>query len=90
MARRPRWHDALIVVAIIGLLAGGVWALWWDDVRAALHLGPGSAADEPGPRCRAARTSSHHSAHTPPASNPMIAMTIRASCHRGRLTMNRR
>lgn len=30
---RPRWHDALIVSAIVGLLAVGVWALWWDDVR---------------------------------------------------------
>jgi len=33
---RPRWHDALIVVAIVGVLAVGVWALWWADVRAAL------------------------------------------------------
>jgi hypothetical protein len=40
--RRPRWLDALIVVAILGVLAGGVWALWWDDLRAALHLEPGS------------------------------------------------
>ena len=30
---RPRWHDALIVSAIVGLLLVGVWALWWDDVR---------------------------------------------------------
>jgi len=37
---RPRWHDALIVMAIVGLLAVGVWALWWDDVRAALGIGP--------------------------------------------------
>ena len=35
---RPRWHDALIVVAILGVLVTGVWALWWDDVRAALGL----------------------------------------------------
>jgi len=35
---RPRWHDALIVVAILGVLGVGVWALWWDDVRAALGL----------------------------------------------------
>jgi hypothetical protein len=43
---RPRWHDALIVTAIAGLLALGVWALWWDDVRRALEPGPdrGSAA----------------------------------------------
>ena len=43
---RPRWHDALIVTAIAALLAVGVWSLWWDDVRAALHLGP-AAADPP-------------------------------------------
>jgi hypothetical protein len=30
---RPRWHDAAIIVAIAALLATGVWALWWDDVR---------------------------------------------------------
>ncbi len=44
---RPRWHDALIVSALAALLAVGVWALWWDDVRAALHMGPdsGSARD---------------------------------------------
>jgi hypothetical protein len=41
---RPRWHDALIVAAITGLLAMGIWALWWEDVRALLKLGP-----EPGP-----------------------------------------
>ncbi len=37
---RPRWHDALIVTALVGLLALGVWALWWDDVRSFLSLGP--------------------------------------------------
>jgi hypothetical protein len=37
---RPRWHDALIVAGIVGLLAMGVWALWWDDVRGLLKLGP--------------------------------------------------
>ncbi len=44
---RPRWHDALIVAAIAGLLMVGVWALWWDDVRAAFGLGPadGSSVD---------------------------------------------
>jgi hypothetical protein len=30
---RPRWHDVLIVVAIVGIGLVGVWALWWDDVR---------------------------------------------------------
>lgn len=50
---RPRWHDAVIVTAIVALLAIGVWALWWDDVRGFLHLGPGqgpeagSAVDRP-------------------------------------------
>ena len=37
---RPRWHDALIVSAIVALLALGVWALWWEDVRALLGLPP--------------------------------------------------
>jgi hypothetical protein len=37
---RPRWHDALIVSAIVGMLLVGVWALWWDDVRGLLHLAP--------------------------------------------------
>lgn len=37
---RPRWHDAMMVSAIVGLLAVGVWALWWDDVRGALGIGP--------------------------------------------------
>jgi hypothetical protein len=39
---RPRWHDALLVSAIVGLFCIGIWSLWWDDVRSALHLGPGS------------------------------------------------
>ncbi len=45
---RPRWHDALIVSAIAALLATGVWALWWDDVRRLLHLAPdsGSAVEQ--------------------------------------------
>jgi len=48
---RPRWHDALIVSAIVVLLAAGVWSLWWDDVRSILHLDPGSpgAEDAPAP-----------------------------------------
>ena len=37
---RPRWHDGIIVAAIVAVLAVGVWALWWDDVRAALGYGP--------------------------------------------------
>ena len=47
---RPRWHDAVIVGAIAALVAVGVWALWWDDVRRILDLGPdrGSAV-EPAP-----------------------------------------
>jgi hypothetical protein len=52
---RPRWHDALIVSAIVALLAIGVWALWWDEVRDLLHLAPdrgpegGSAVERPVP-----------------------------------------
>ncbi len=41
---RPRWHDALIVLAIVALVAIGVWALWWEDVRGLLHLGPGEGS----------------------------------------------
>jgi len=37
---RSRWPDALVAAGIIALLALGVWALWWDDVRHLLHLGP--------------------------------------------------
>jgi hypothetical protein len=44
---RPRWHDALIVTAIVGVLVAGVWSLWWDDVRSILRLGP-AAAPTPG------------------------------------------
>ena len=47
--RRPRWHDALIVAAIAGLLALGVWALWWDDVRTRLKLGPEGGSAVPAP-----------------------------------------
>ena len=39
---RPRWHDVAIVAAIAGVLAVGIWALWWDDVRAMLGLKPGA------------------------------------------------
>jgi hypothetical protein len=34
---RPRWHDVAIVGAIAAILAVGVWALWWDDVRGLWH-----------------------------------------------------
>jgi hypothetical protein len=44
--RRPRWHDALIVSGILALLALGVWALWWDDVRSWWH-GERPAASAP-------------------------------------------
>jgi len=47
--QRPRWHDALIVTAITGLLALGVWALWWDDVRALLKLDPPGEPAGPAP-----------------------------------------
>jgi hypothetical protein len=40
---RPRWHDAVLVAAIVGLLVAGIWSLWGDEVRSVLHLGPGSA-----------------------------------------------
>jgi hypothetical protein len=44
---RPRWHDALLTAAVLGLLLAGVWSLWWDDVRSALHLGPAPGAADP-------------------------------------------
>ena len=43
---RPRWHDALLIAAVLGLLLAGVWSLWWDDVRSALHLGPAGGAPD--------------------------------------------
>lgn len=46
---RPRWHDALIVVAILGVLVVGVWALWWGDVRAAMGWGEDGPAVDPAP-----------------------------------------
>jgi hypothetical protein len=47
---RPRWHDALLVCAVAGLLVVGIWALWWEDVRALWNDAPpgGSAVDKPG------------------------------------------
>jgi hypothetical protein len=47
--QRPRWHDALIVAAITGFLVLGVWALWWDDVRRFLNLGPDADPTGPAP-----------------------------------------
>ena len=46
---RPRWHDVLIALAITGILAVGIWALWWDDVRRLWGPGEGSgsAVDKP-------------------------------------------
>ena len=41
---RPRWHDAVIIVAIVLLGLVGAWALWWDDVRDHFQLGPGSGS----------------------------------------------
>lgn len=48
---RPRWHDVLIIGAIVTLFSVGVWALWWDDVRAKLGWEPkeGSAETAPAP-----------------------------------------
>lgn len=45
--RRPRWHDAVLVAAIVALLGAGVWALWWGDVRTWLHGGPTEAPSAP-------------------------------------------
>jgi hypothetical protein len=42
---RPRWHDALIISAIVAFLAVGVVVLWWGDVKNLLgiHSETGSA-----------------------------------------------
>jgi hypothetical protein len=40
---RPRWHDAVLVSAIVALLVLGVWSLWWDDVRSLLDPAPDRA-----------------------------------------------
>jgi hypothetical protein len=34
---RRRWPDVVIVLGIVGLLLGGVWSLWGDDLRAWWH-----------------------------------------------------
>lgn len=47
---RPRWHDALIVAAILALFAVGVWALWGDDVRALLGAPAEEATPAPSPQ----------------------------------------
>jgi hypothetical protein len=44
---RPRWHDAAIVGAIVALLAVGVWALWWDDVRSWISGPNAGSSSEP-------------------------------------------
>jgi predicted ribosomally synthesized peptide with SipW-like signal peptide len=44
--RRSRWPDVVLVVGVLALLAGGVWALWADDVKD--WLGIEEPAAEPG------------------------------------------
>jgi len=46
--RRPRWHDVLIVAAILALAVAGAWALWWDDVRPDGPHGPPPASGPAG------------------------------------------
>lgn len=41
--QRPRWHDVLIALAILGIAGSGVWAFWGDEVWRALG---GKAPDE--------------------------------------------
>jgi hypothetical protein len=42
---RPRWHDAMIAVAIAGVVVIGVWALWWEDVLGVLGIGGGGSGE---------------------------------------------
>jgi hypothetical protein len=44
---RPRWHDALIVPALVVILLVGIRVLWWDDVRSALGWGTSAGSAEP-------------------------------------------
>ena len=50
--RRSRWPDVVLVVGVLALLAGGVWALWADDVKDWLGIEDGgdrpAAAATPG------------------------------------------
>ncbi len=57
---RPRWHDIVIVAALVGFVAVGVWALWWDDVRTYLHLAPQKPASGSGAEKSAPEASSSH------------------------------
>jgi hypothetical protein len=36
--KRPRWHDVLISLALVGIAASGVWAFWGDEVARALGV----------------------------------------------------
>ncbi len=36
--RRPRWHDVLIALGLLGIAGSGVWAFWGDDVARALGV----------------------------------------------------
>ena len=43
---RPRWHDVLIIAAIVGICVVGAWALWWEDVLGFFGMGGGSGSGE--------------------------------------------
>ncbi|MGE0871956.1 MAG: hypothetical protein AB7P03_25585 [Kofleriaceae bacterium] len=45
---RPRWHDLVIVAAMVAILMVGVWALWGDDIRTALRPPAPAAAPAAG------------------------------------------
>jgi hypothetical protein len=47
--RRPRWHDALIALGILGIAGSGVWAFWGDDVARALGFAPAPAVEKAPP-----------------------------------------
>ena len=44
---RPRWHDALIIIATVVVLSFGAAALWWGDMWG--YLGSDGSGSEQAP-----------------------------------------
>jgi hypothetical protein len=43
---RPRWHDVLIIGALVAFIAVGVGVMWWGDVKNLLGIHSGSGSQE--------------------------------------------